>query len=205
MRWSCVILRRVFFVYARLGKDYAVKLLRCLIGWRHILPRPNSLFWTKPFFYWVLAGNRFENSQFKKSDFSSKSWLKFMHGRYVPTMHKFKPWLWREVRLFELRILKTIARQYSIKKWFSSKERVRSREDVTSSNQTTQQLHGIIFSKASVDKKHTTKDNTWPPHSSSAYLIIQVCLDVLIGWRHIPLDPTLLWTQPFLNWVSKVK
>ena len=34
---------------------------------------------------------------------------------------------------------------------FSSKERVGSREDVTSSNQTTQQLDGIIFSKASVD------------------------------------------------------
>ena len=35
---------------------------------------------------------------------------------------------------------------------FSSKARVGSREDVTSSNQTTQQLDGIIFSKASVDK-----------------------------------------------------
>ena len=69
-------------------------------------------------------------------------------------MANFKPWLWREVRLFELRILKTIARQYSIQKWSSSKERVGSREDVTSSNQTTQQLlDGIIFSKASVDKK----------------------------------------------------
>ena len=51
-----------FFVYAGLGKDYAVKLLRCLIGWRHILPRPNSLFWTRPFLNWVMAGNRFENS-----------------------------------------------------------------------------------------------------------------------------------------------
>ena len=40
------------------------------------------------------------------------------------------------------------------------KERVGSREDVTSSNQTTPQLEGIIFSKASVDKKHTTKDKT---------------------------------------------
>ena len=37
----------------------------------------------------------------------------------------------------------------------SSKERVGSREDVTSSigNQTTQQLDGIIFSKASIDKR----------------------------------------------------
>ena len=35
------ILRRVLFVYARLGKDYAVKLLRCLIGRRHIHPRLN--------------------------------------------------------------------------------------------------------------------------------------------------------------------
>ena len=32
-------------------------------------------------------------------------------------------------------------------------ERVGSREDVTSSNQTTQQPDGIIFSKTSVDKK----------------------------------------------------
>ena len=44
------------------------------------------------------------------------------------------------------------------KKWSSSKERVGSREDVTSSNQTTQQLDGIIVSKANVGKKHTTKD-----------------------------------------------
>ena len=29
---------------------------------RHILPRPNSLFWTRPFLNWVMAGNRFENS-----------------------------------------------------------------------------------------------------------------------------------------------
>ena len=29
---------------------------------------------------------------------------------------------------------------------------------MTSSNQTTQQLDGVIFSKASVDKEHTTKD-----------------------------------------------
>ena len=35
---------------------------------------------------------------------------------------------------------------------FSSKERVGSRENVTSFNQTTQQPDGIIFSKASVDK-----------------------------------------------------
>ena len=77
------ILRRVLFVYARLGKDYAVMLLRCLIGWRHILPRPNSPFWTRPFLNWVMAGNGFENSLFKKSDFSSKSWLKIKHGRYL--------------------------------------------------------------------------------------------------------------------------
>ena len=109
-------------------------------------------------------------------------------------MPNFKPWLWREVRLFELRILKTIARHYSIQKWSSSKERVGSREDVTSSNQTTQQLDGIIFSKASVDKKHTTKDKTWPSHSSSAYLISHVCLDVLIGRRHI-----LPWPNSLLN------
>ena len=36
---------------------------------------------------------------------------------------------------------------------FSSKERVGLREDVTSSNQTMQQVDGIIFSKASVDKR----------------------------------------------------
>ena len=47
----------------------------------------------------------------------------------------FKPWLWREVRLFELRILDTIARHYSMIKWPSSKERVGSKEAVTSSNQ----------------------------------------------------------------------
>ena len=52
---------------------------------------------------------------------------------------------------------------------------------MTSSNQSTQQLDGIIFSKASVDKKHTTKDKTLPSHSSSAYLSSHVCLDVLIG------------------------
>ena len=107
-------------------------------------------------------------------------------------MPNFKPWLWREVRLFELRILKTIARHYAIQKSSSSKERVGSREDVTSSNQTTQQLDGIIFSKARVDKKHTTKDKTWPSHSSAAYLIIHVCLDVLIGWRHILPRPNSL-------------
>ena len=45
-----------------------------------------------------------------------------------------------------------------------SKERVGLREDVTSSNQTTQQLDGVIFSKASVDKKHTTKDKTSHDH-----------------------------------------
>ena len=47
-----------------------------------------------------------------------------------------------------------------LKKRSSSKEGVGSREDVTSSNQRTQQLDGIIFSKASVDKKHTTRDKT---------------------------------------------
>ena len=52
-----------------------------------------------------------------------------------------------------------------------------------SSNQTTQQLEGIVFSRASVDKKHTMKDETLPSHSSSAYLSSLVCLDVLIGWR----------------------
>ena len=66
-------------------------------------------------------------------------------------------------------------------------------EDVKSSNQTTQQLDGISFSKASVDKNHTTKDKTWSSHSSSAYLISHVCLDILIGWRHIlPRPNTLL-------------
>ena len=50
-------------------------------------------------------------------------------------MPNFKPWLWREVRLFELRILDTIIRHYSIQKWPSSKESVGSRKDVTSSNQ----------------------------------------------------------------------
>ena len=39
-------------------------------------------------------------------------------------MPNFKPWLWREVRLIELRILDTIAHHYSIKKCPSSKERV---------------------------------------------------------------------------------
>ena len=38
--------------------------------------------------------------------------------------------LWREVRLFGLRILDTIARHYSIKKWPTSKEVVGSREAV---------------------------------------------------------------------------
>ena len=50
-------------------------------------------------------------------------------------MPNFKPWVWREVRLFELRILDMVARHYSIQKWPSSKPRVGSREDVTSSNQ----------------------------------------------------------------------
>ena len=44
MRGSCFSLRRMFFVYACLRKDYAVRLLRWLIGWRHILPRPHSLY-----------------------------------------------------------------------------------------------------------------------------------------------------------------
>lgn len=54
-----------------------------------------------------------------------------------------------------------------------------------SSNQTMQKLDGTILSKASVDKKHTTKDKTWPSRSSSAYLSSHICLDVLMGWRHI--------------------
>ena len=107
-------------------------------------------------------------------------------------MPNFKSQLWREVRLFELRILKTIARHYSIQKWSSSKEKVGLREDVISANQTMQELDGIIFSKMSVDKKHTTKDKTWPSHSSSAYLISHVCLDVLIGWRQILPRPNSL-------------
>ena len=37
-------------------------------------------------------------------------------------MQNFRPWIWREVRLFELQILKTIGRHYSIQKWPSSKE-----------------------------------------------------------------------------------
>ena len=45
-----------------------------------------------------------------------------------------------------------IARHYSVQRWPSSKERVGSREDVMSSNQTMQRLDGIIFSNASVDK-----------------------------------------------------
>ena len=54
----------------------------------------------------------------------------------------------------------TIAHHYSIQKWASSKERVGSREDATSSNQTTQQIDGMILSKANVDKEHTSKDKT---------------------------------------------
>ena len=50
-------------------------------------------------------------------------------------MLNFKPWLWWEVQLFELQILDTIAHHCSIQKWLSSKDRVGSREDVTSSNQ----------------------------------------------------------------------
>ena len=46
------------------------------IGWHHIPPRPNSLFWTWPFFNWVMVGNFIKNSWLKKSDFLSKSWLK---------------------------------------------------------------------------------------------------------------------------------
>ena len=68
--------------------------------------------------------------------------------------YKYLPWLWQEVRLLELQILKTIARHYSIQKWSNSNERVGSREAVTLSNQTTQQLDGIIFSKVNVEKKH---------------------------------------------------
>jgi len=59
----------------------------------------------------------------------------------------------------------------------------------------TQQLDGIIFSKASVDKKHTTKDKTWPLHPSSAYLSGHVFLDVLIGWRHILPRPNSLFNS----------
>ena len=87
-----------------------------------------------------------------------------------------------------------------LKKWSSSKEGVGSREDVTSSNQRTQQLDGIIFSKASVDKKHTTRDKTWPLHSSSAYLSSHVCLDVLIGWRHILHRPNSLLNSAAFEW-----
>ena len=78
------------------------------------------------------------------------------------------------------------------KNWSCSKERVGSREDLTSSIQTAQQLDSIIYSKASVDKKHTMKDKTWPSHSSSAYLISHVCLDVLLGWHHVLPQPNSL-------------
>ena len=62
--------------------------------------------------------------------------------------------------------------------------------DVIQSNNAT--FDGIIFSKASIDKKHATKDKTWSSHSSSAYLSRLVCLDVLIGWRHILPRPNSL-------------
>ena len=80
------------------------------------------------------------------------------YALWVPPKPNFKPWLWQEVRLFELWIVNTIAYHYSIQKWPSSKERVGSKEVVASSNQTTQLLDGTIFSKASVDRKQTMKN-----------------------------------------------
>ena len=74
---------------------------------------------------------------------------------------------------------------------FSSKERDGSREDVTSSNQATQQLDGIIFSKASVDKntqrriKHEPR--TTRLHSKVATFVLMSGLDDVIS----SLDPTL--------------
>ena len=93
---------------------------------------------------------------------------------------------------FNYELSKRLPAITQIQKWSSSQERVGSREDVTSFNQTTQQLDGIIFSKAGVDKKHTKKDKTWPSYSSSAYLSSHVCLDVLIGWRHVLPRPNSL-------------
>ena len=73
-------------------------------------------------------------------------------------MPNFKPWLWREVRLFELRILKTIALHYSIQKW--------SREDVTSSNQTTQQLI-LYYFISRIRLRHPNHSATLPPYKST--------------------------------------
>ena len=70
----------------------------------------------------------------KKSSYLFFLYFENVYYKYLPCQI-FKPWLWGEARLFELRILYKIACHYSIKKWPSSKERVGSREDVMSSNQ----------------------------------------------------------------------
>ena len=81
---------------------------------------------------------------------------------------------------------------------FTSKERVGSREDVTSSNQTSQQPDGIIFSKASVDK-NTRRRIKYEPRTT--LLHSKVATFVLMSWLDdvISLDPTLFWTLPFLE------
>ena len=64
-------------------------------------------------------------------DALSVTWVKTISSKNVWLLNRL------EVRLFELRILDTIARHCSIQERPSSKERVGSRKDVTSTNQDT--------------------------------------------------------------------
>ena len=106
-----------------------------------------------------------------------------MYHKYLPCQN-FKSWLWREVRLFELRILVTIARHYSIQTWPSSKERVGSKDHLTSSNQDIKTnvatlvwrrgVRGSCFILRRVFLSTLAMEKNMP---SSRWV-------VLIGWRH---------------------
>ena len=95
----------------------------------------------------------------KKSPYLFLLYFESMYYSYLPCLilsHDFD----EKSDFLSYKFSKQLAVITQFKNGLSSKERVGSREDVTSSNQTTQQLDGIIFSKVSVDKKHTTKDKT---------------------------------------------
>ena len=106
------------------------------------------------------------------------------------------------MRLFEQRILNTIARHYSIQNDLLQKREVRSREDVSSYNHTLQQPDGIIFSKASVDKNIRRRIKHEPCTPLLHTKVATFFFDVLIRWRQIlPRPDSLFWTRPFLNWL----
>ena len=110
-------------------------------------------------------------------------------------MSNFKPWPWWEVWLFELRILDTIAHDYSIQ--LKRESWVEGGCDVIQSKNATGRWHNLFQGKHRQQHWQRIKHEPRTPllHSKVATFVLMSWLDHVIS----SLDPTVFWTWPFLE------